>query len=163
VLDDDGNDEGDDGDDDDDEIIDEEMVEEDEMREEAGEREVKIEKQQQHIFKQHQMNTHLNTINAVDDLNLNDSFINVIEQHMPVELFMETPPLTGDTISNTNSTNSMCSTIMSSDAGDAVNNTTAAGTVVALNATNAVSIAASSDEDGERPLVLVIITDYNMQ
>lgn len=105
----------------------------------------------------------------LSDLQLNNSIINVIEQHMPIELFMETPPLTGDS-SSTHSTNSMCSSGGVSADSEPHNNNAA---LLALDAdtpttglTTEISephFSSNGDADGERPLVLVIITDYDMQ
>ncbi|CAD7015113.1 unnamed protein product [Ceratitis capitata] len=113
----------------------------------------------------------------LSDLQLNNSIINVIEQHMPIELFMDTPPLTGD-CSSTHSTNSMCSSGgISADAELQQHNqqstTTTSAAVLALDANTAAQALttdmnddfpnANVDGDGERPLVFVIITDYDMQ
>uniref|UniRef100_A0A0K8W1V9 Uncharacterized protein n=1 Tax=Bactrocera latifrons TaxID=174628 RepID=A0A0K8W1V9_BACLA len=123
-------------------------------------------------LQQRQDETETNT--DLSDLQLNNSIINVIEQHMPIELFMETPPLTGD-CSSTHSTNSMCSTGgISADAELPNNNqqTTTNAAVLALDASATTQTMtadmqedfnATMDNDSERPLVLVIITDYDMQ
>lgn len=122
---------------------------------------------------QHQQDeTEANT--DLSDLQLNNSIINVIEQHMPIELFMETPPLTGD-CSSTHSTNSMCSTGGISGDAELPNNnqqTTTNAAELALDASATTQTMttdmnddfnANMENDGERPLVLVIITDYDMQ
>lgn len=128
-------------------------------------------------LQQQQDETEANT--DLSDLQLNNSIINVIEQHMPIELFMETPPLTGD-CSSTHSTNSMCSTggiSADSELQNSNNNnntqtsTNAAVLALDASATTTQTITtdmhddfnANMDNDGERPLVLVIITDYDMQ
>lgn len=126
-------------------------------------------KQAQHQQDETEANTDLS------DLQLNNSIINVIEQHMPIELFMETPPLTGD-CSSTHSTNSMCSTGGISGDSELPNSnqqtSSNAAAVLALDASATTDTMTTDmnddfntnmDNDGERPLVLVIITDYDMQ
>lgn len=90
---------------------------------------------------------------------LNENLLSAIEQQLPLEIFLQTPPLTGDGLSSSNnSTNSLCSTILS-EGGD-LTGSSAAGTVVAVEDSSTSELAG---DNNERPLVLVIITDYNVQ
>lgn len=88
---------------------------------------------------------------------------NMYEQDLPLELFLDTPPLTGDGIS-TNSTNSTCSTLLSGDGADMISGASNAAAAASALAVKNNTDSLTDDDDGnnnESPLVLVIITDYS--